>query len=105
MRDATWIDNSTKQYAIDKAEKLRDFVGYPDWLVNDTVIENMYKHIELNESDFFGSVLKMRKNILNEVWLALRRPENASEWAHYDRIEGVTLVNAYYSLRHNTIRM
>lgn len=64
----------------------------------------MYKNIELNESTFFENVLTMRKFILNNVWLGLRRPENTSEWAHYDRIDGVTSVNAYYSLRHNTIR-
>lgn len=40
--DSTWMDKSTKATAKDKVDAMIDFVGYPDWISNNTAIEDYY---------------------------------------------------------------
>lgn len=104
LQNASWIDDTTKEYAVTKAEALGIFIGYPEWLLNDTKLEEVYGGIDLQPDDYFGNQLRMNLFESTENLKNLRIPENKTAWAHYDRIAGITSVNAYYAIRHNSIR-
>lgn len=104
LQNATWIDNRTKDYAIAKANALGIFIGYPEWLLNDTKLEAVYAGLDLQPDDYFGNQLRMNQFESKQNLENLRIPENKTAWAHYDRIAGITSVNAYYAIRHNSVR-
>uniref|UniRef100_A0A0N4ZTD8 Neprilysin n=1 Tax=Parastrongyloides trichosuri TaxID=131310 RepID=A0A0N4ZTD8_PARTI len=43
MLESTWLDESTKSYALKKAIYMNTFTGYPDWILNKTS-QNIYYH-------------------------------------------------------------
>ncbi|KAJ4431869.1 hypothetical protein ANN_20475 [Periplaneta americana] len=42
VRSAEWMDKDTQQMTIEKADALKLFVGYPDWLLNAEMLEEYY---------------------------------------------------------------
>lgn len=104
LQNATWIDETTKNYAIAKAEALGIFIGYPEWLLNDTRLEAVYDGLDMQPDNYLTNQLSMNQFESRENFKNLRIPENKTAWAHYDRIAGITSVNAYYAIRHNSVR-
>ncbi|XP_064458621.1 membrane metallo-endopeptidase-like 1 [Ornithodoros turicata] len=45
VEGASWLDDSTRKKALEKVDKMVMKVGYPDWLKNDTHLEELYKDI------------------------------------------------------------
>lgn len=41
----TWMTDRTKEAAIIKLEKVDAVIGYPDWMLNDTIINYLYRFI------------------------------------------------------------
>lgn len=103
LKNVSWIDDETRNFAIEKANAMEIFIGYPEILLNDTALEDTYRNIEIHQNDFIGNILRMQRFHREEAFANLLRAENRSVWAHYDRIAGITSVNAYYSIRHNSI--
>lgn len=104
LQNATWIDDETKSYAVAKAEALRIFIGYPEWLRNDSVLEATYDGIELQADNYLSNKLRMNQLETRENFKMLRLREDRNAWAHYGQTDGITSVNAYYAFRHNSIR-
>ena len=46
--DATWMDNATKIIAKEKADFMSEIIGYPDWIMNKTVLEAYYKGVQFS---------------------------------------------------------
>lgn len=42
VNDATWMDSTTKSIAMEKADAIVEFVGYPPWIKNNTALEDYY---------------------------------------------------------------
>ena len=42
VKDATWMDSTTKSIAIDKVDAMIEFIGYPQWILNKTAVEEYY---------------------------------------------------------------
>ena len=53
LQDVSWMDVQTRSLAKEKAEAIKDWIGYPDELFNDTVINEIYKNISIDKNDFF----------------------------------------------------
>lgn len=48
LRESDWIAEDTKQKAYRKAEKMRAFIAYPEWLLrNRTALEEEYSGVSL----------------------------------------------------------
>lgn len=45
LKKYTWMDQKTKKRAIQKAEAMRSYVGYPDELLDDEEIEKYYEGV------------------------------------------------------------
>lgn len=51
--DAQWMDDQTKAIARHKAEVIREFVAYPDWILDKDQLEAYYKGVCVLLFDFF----------------------------------------------------
>lgn len=46
----TWMDDATKENTVDKAQSVTHEIGYADWVMNGTKVEEYYKDVSLASS-------------------------------------------------------
>ncbi|XP_050528003.1 neprilysin-2-like [Daktulosphaira vitifoliae] len=79
LSKSDWIDPITKRNALDKAEAIEEFVGYPDELLDSLTVDKHYETFE-----------------------KLRGPVNKTDWVTHG--QAIT-VNAFYNLVENSIQL
>lgn len=45
LSEITWMDDATKEAALEKADFIKHFIGYPDWYTNASALEQYYKDV------------------------------------------------------------
>lgn len=98
-KENEWMDAGTKRKAKEKARAVLAKVGYPDFIMNDTHVNEDLKAIKFSESDYFGNVLQTRKYLAQSDFFWLRKAVPKTEW-----FTNPTTVNAFYSASTNQIR-
>uniref|UniRef100_A0A452U482 Phosphate regulating endopeptidase homolog X-linked n=1 Tax=Ursus maritimus TaxID=29073 RepID=A0A452U482_URSMA len=98
-KENEWMDAGTKRKAKEKARAVLAKVGYPEFIMNDTYVNEDLKAIKFSESDYFGNVLQTRKYLAQSDFFWLRKAVPKTEW-----FTNPTTVNAFYSASTNQIR-
>ncbi|MGH0170946.1 UNVERIFIED_CONTAM: hypothetical protein FKN15_060031 [Acipenser sinensis] len=98
-KENDWMDEETKSKAKDKAHAVLGKVGYPDFIMNDTYVNEDIKQLSFSEKDYFGNVLQtLRFKAQSDFgWLRTKVPR--TQW-----FTNPTTVNAFYSSSTNQIR-
>jgi predicted metalloendopeptidase len=47
VSDVDWMDPATRKVAQDKAEAMKELIGYPDWYANKSALEIYYKGVSM----------------------------------------------------------
>ena len=47
IRENGWIDDIGKVNALEKVHGMKSLVGYPDWITNDTILEEKFEKARL----------------------------------------------------------
>uniref|UniRef100_A0A8C4VUG0 Phosphate regulating endopeptidase X-linked n=1 Tax=Gopherus evgoodei TaxID=1825980 RepID=A0A8C4VUG0_9SAUR len=97
-KENDWMDARTKRKANEKAKAVLAKVGYPEFIMNDTYINEDIKTMKFSENDFFGNVLQTRKYLAQSDFYWLRKEVPKTEW-----FTSPTTVNAFYSASTNQI--
>ena len=45
IRENGWIGDISKANALAKVDGMKQLVGYPDWITNDTILEDKFKNV------------------------------------------------------------
>ncbi|KAF4095774.1 hypothetical protein G5714_023377 [Onychostoma macrolepis] len=98
-KENDWMDKETKRKATEKAHAVLAKVGYPDFILNDTYINEDLKQLAFTETDYFGNVMQTLKFIAQSDIGWLRKTVPRTEW-----FTNPTTVNAFYSSSTNQIR-
>lgn len=98
-KENDWMDQSTKRRAVEKAHAVLAKVGYPEFILNDTYLNEDLKQLEFNEKDYYGNVMQALKFIAQADLSWLRKSVPRTEW-----FTNPTTVNAFYSSSTNQIR-
>ncbi|XP_053313249.1 phosphate-regulating neutral endopeptidase PHEX [Spea bombifrons] len=98
-KENDWMDEETKRKAEEKAKTVMAKVGYPEFLLNDTYINEEVKMLKFSESDYFGNVLQTLHFLSQSDFHWLRKEVPKKEW-----FTSPTTVNAFYSASTNQIR-
>ena len=61
IQDLNWMDKDTKKFALIKLDKITHMVGYPEELMNDSLIINEYK-------DYHVSIIRYKKKFRKFVF-------------------------------------
>ncbi|OXB71695.1 UNVERIFIED_CONTAM: hypothetical protein H355_010172 [Colinus virginianus] len=85
-------------FSFSKAKAVMAKVGYPQFIMNDTYINEDIKTLKFTESDYFGNVLQTRKYAAQSDFYWLRKEVPKTEW-----FTSPTTVNAFYSASTNQI--
>lgn len=100
LHKVTWMDESTKLAAVNKAKALIAHIAFPKELTNKTQLENYYESLALNESEYFMNALRMNKFKTEYALRELYEPVDKSDWlAHATP----AMTNAFYSALENSI--
>lgn len=94
-----WMDPGTKEYALTKAEQMLSLIGFPDFLYNDTQLDDYYKNFTLNPDDHYA--LQVEKASIWSQRKAFKRLVEPVERDEFGTSSAV--VNAFYSGVKNAI--
>ena len=62
LGENTWMDNETKEEAINKTNQMKLHVGYPQELLNDTAVNSFYELMTVSSNwTFFTNTLLLRR--------------------------------------------
>lgn len=95
------MDEKTRANALEKAADMTSHIAYPDELLDDRKLDEFYEGLELNSTDYLGSILNLTIFGTNFSFGRLRKPVNKTEWITHGR---PAVVNAFYSSIENSIR-
>jgi predicted metalloendopeptidase len=95
--DLEWMDRKTKKNAIFKAEHMNINIGYPTWILNETLLNREYKTVEITDLLFLNE-LSIRRYNRNKILKKVLFTSSRSEW-NMQPLE----VNAYYTQLKNSI--
>ncbi|KAF7214142.1 phosphate-regulating neutral endopeptidase PHEX isoform X1 [Nothobranchius furzeri] len=98
-KENDWMDQQTKKRAIEKAHAVLPKVGYPEFILNDTYLNEDLRTLEFSEKDYYGNVMQTLKFIAQSDISWLRKSVPRTEW-----FTNPTTVNAFYSSSTNQIR-
>ncbi|XP_064467529.1 neprilysin-1-like [Ornithodoros turicata] len=101
IKNKTWMDESTKGKALKKVETMQQKIGYADWLMNNSYLEEKYKYVEMFQPDtpYVTVTANLLKNLAFVELGHLHTYYNkTTEWR-----TGPAVVNAFYDPGSNDI--
>ncbi|XP_076471613.1 endothelin-converting enzyme homolog [Babylonia areolata] len=75
-----WMDQATKDYAIQRMKSAAYKIGFPDFMLDDSKVDDVYRLVSVNRSDFFGNLISDIKAHKREWNRLLREGEDRTQW-------------------------
>ncbi|KAK2585581.1 hypothetical protein KPH14_010214 [Odynerus spinipes] len=101
LKTVDWMDDETRESALDKAASMASHIAYPDELLDDKKLEEFYENLDLTEGNYLESILNLTLFGTEYAFSKLRKPVNKSDWITHGR---PAIVNAFYSSIENSIQ-
>ncbi|KAL1116405.1 hypothetical protein AAG570_004879 [Ranatra chinensis] len=101
LETVDWMDDTTRQNALDKAKSMTTHIAYPDELLDNNKLIEFYQGLEITEDSYLEAILNLTKFGTDFGFKRLRKPVNKTEWITHGR---PAVVNAYYSSIENSIQ-
>ncbi|CAF2049942.1 unnamed protein product [Rotaria magnacalcarata] len=100
VEKSSWMDETSRKKAIEKAEAIDEKIGYPDYLASDnmTQLETQYADYKFTSS-YINNVLKLIQIKAKEEFQILRKTVDRKAWG----FTAPTVVNAFYAPSKNQI--
>merc|ERR1712121_75863 len=92
-----WMDDMTRERAKEKLRMMKEYIGYPEEILQEHLLEELYEGLEVGASDHFNNMNRIRKWLTNNAFKQLREKVDSTHWSE------PTVVNAFYSLLQNNI--
>ena len=98
MPQVDWMDQATRNKAEEKLKFISPMIGYPDWILNVTKLDEAYENVAIQQDQLFKTYLSLRKIEVDRSLNKLGTPPDRTEWdmSPYQ-------VNAYYNPLYNSI--
>lgn len=93
-----WMDIDTRKAAVEKANAVVDMIGFPEFILNSTQLDNRYKELEIHSDEYFLNNYRALLYTMKRNFDKLRQPPDKSSW-----IMTPPTVNAYYTPTKNQI--
>ena len=98
ISNSNWMDPKTKSAALEKLSKMRDRIGFPNRLLNETYLAELLDGVELKPTTFFDNMLAIDHADMERELKTLRQP-----YGPQNDDFPPALVNAAYSAQNNEI--
>ncbi|KAM3958233.1 endothelin-converting enzyme 1 [Aphomia sociella] len=98
VQQLDWMDSTTRVKTLSKLKAIRNFVGFPAWLLTHEQLDKHYKHAEVVEGNLFETYLKLTRAAVKKSLESLREKPDRNRW-----VATATTVNAFYSATLNSV--
>ncbi|KAF3690008.1 Membrane metallo-endopeptidase-like 1 [Channa argus] len=100
LEELSWMDTPSKEKAREKALAIKEHIGYPDHILQESnqKLDQEYAHLNFSEEHYFENILENLKSEAHKSLKKLREPVDPDLW-----IIGAAVVNAFYSPNRNQI--
>ncbi|CAG5019091.1 unnamed protein product [Parnassius apollo] len=93
-----WMDGSTRRRTLAKLRAIRNFVGFPAWLLDTRKLDNHYRNAHVIEGNLFDTYLNLTWAAVKKSLETLREKPDRNRW-----VATATTVNAFYSATLNSV--
>lgn len=100
LDEIDWMDEETREEAKLKAKSIAPYIGYPDELLRDELVEELYSGLQLSRTNLYQNMRNLRIWSTNYAFSQLRKPNKRGDWKKHAR---AAVVNAYYNSLENSI--
>jgi len=94
----TWIDNTTKEHVIAKANAMVAKLGHATYIKNITALNIRFKDLNISSKEFFKNNLNVDRWIRLRLFNKLRKTVDKSKWPMFPQT-----INAMYQFYENEI--
>lgn len=101
LKQVDWMDDKTRQNALDKAKSMATHIAYPDELLDNKKLEEFYGNLQMDSEHYLKSILNLTLFGTRFSFKRLREPVNKTDWITHGR---PAIVNAFYSSIENSIQ-
>ncbi|KAK4879925.1 hypothetical protein RN001_008071 [Aquatica leii] len=101
LNNVDWMDEKTKQNAIEKANTIVAYIGYPEELLDEKKVEKFYDPVDESANHYLLGIRDFSLFMTDYYHKKLRQPINKTEWIEH---AFPTIVNAFYSSSENSIQ-
>ncbi|XP_046737495.1 neprilysin-4-like isoform X4 [Diprion similis] len=98
LKKTSWIDDDTKQLAGEKVDDMLLRIGYPDFILEQNLLNERYKDVVISSDKYFENTLNILQHLTRVEQDRLGSPVNKTLWN-----TAPAVVNAYYSRNKNQI--
>ncbi|KAF5283683.1 hypothetical protein FQA39_LY17258 [Lamprigera yunnana] len=103
LKKVDWLDETTRESAIEKLDAMGACVGYPEELINDKTMDRYYNILNVEYLSYLHAMMQVNLFKSDLTFKRLGTPVSKCFWVHDSN--DVTIINAYYSLLHNRIML
>ncbi|ESO12231.1 hypothetical protein HELRODRAFT_187798 [Helobdella robusta] len=96
--DADWMRQETKVKAKEKVDSMKENIGYPDYLFNETLRQEEVKELSLRSDRLFQNIHDLMQSHLLKNYKLLRMKTDKNRWA-----SPIGMINAFYNGPKNQI--
>uniref|UniRef100_A0A4D5R9R2 Membrane metallo-endopeptidase-like 1 n=1 Tax=Scolopendra viridis TaxID=118503 RepID=A0A4D5R9R2_SCOVI len=97
IQKSVWVDKETKRNALKKANNMKRFISYPNFIFDDKLLEDFYKYLPTVKSVHFENFLDTKANYTTTLLLEYETP-TVYKW-DFNPLE----INAFYAAWSNSI--
>lgn len=98
LTNLKWMDDETRELAIEKANAITDMIGFPEYILNPTELDAKYMDLIVNRSEYFDNNVRFGVYTLKRNLEKLYQTVNKTVWGM-----SPSTVNAYYAPTKNQI--
>ncbi|XP_063903442.1 neprilysin-2-like isoform X1 [Zophobas morio] len=100
LKTVDWMDEVTRQHALEKARLMRAHIAYPDELFQDAKIEEYYKNLTVNPLKYLESMQNVSLFGQHVSFAKLDKPVTKQDWESH---ANAVVANAFYDQNENSI--
>lgn len=101
LNEIDWMDPNTRQRAHQKLNAIKDYIGYPEEIMVNSKLEELYDGLQISATDYFQNGINMSIWSTNYHWKKLREKVDKTDWKRHAY---PAVVNAFYSSIENSIQ-
>ncbi|XP_017752722.1 PREDICTED: endothelin-converting enzyme 1-like [Eufriesea mexicana] len=99
IKESTWMNDDTKHFILDKLVHMKNWVGYPSWYRNETLVKRYFQGLTIGTS-FYENILNYARSVR---WKRLRRILQTEEDENAEDILDPLELNAFFMPTENSI--
>ncbi|XP_071494101.1 neprilysin-1-like [Diadema antillarum] len=99
LQATDWMDEDTRQLAIDKASKIVEMIGYGEHLTDVDYVDHEFEMVNITRQYHFENVVEIWKNNARDQRAQMQRPVHNNK----ESLETPVVANAFYLNQFNRI--